>query len=71
MSTDDWARSRPTTVDIRKLIKRNPKHKDCKLHIHRSAKNQFFKGLYCKEHDHLLTWVNYEQCDWLNSLGIE
>jgi len=71
MSIDDWAKSRPTTIDMHKLIKRNLNHRNCSLHIHKSAKNPLFMGLYCKEHDHLLTWINYDQKEWLNNLGVE
>lgn len=29
-----------------------------------------FVGLYCKEHDFWLTWLNEYQCEFLNQLGV-
>jgi len=70
MSSDDWARPTPTTVDIEGLLKRNPRHANCDLTIHRSAKNNSFVGLYCCQHDHWFTWVNLYQTHYLEQLGI-
>ena len=63
-------RSIPITVDIFKLFNRKPAHQHCNLVIHNSKKNLQYRGLYCKEHDHWLTWINPDQEEYLNSLGI-
>ena len=60
----------PITVDIFKLFNRKPAHQHCNLVIHNSKKNLQYRGLYCKEHDHWLTWINSDQEEYLNSLGI-
>jgi hypothetical protein len=71
MSSDDWYRSPPSKVDINKLVKRFPKHRYCHMCIRTSEKNFLFTGLYCKEHNHLYTWINCDQSDWLINMGIE
>ena len=71
MASDDWARNPPTTVDIRKLLQRNPRHANCDLTIHSSPKAFWYVGLYCCQHDHWLTWINPYQTHYLESLGIE
>lgn len=71
MASDDWAKIKPTTVDIPKLIRTNPQHRYCKLCIHASAKNPLYVGLYCDTHNKLLTWINDEQFTYLRNLGID
>ncbi len=71
MSSDDWGRIRPTKVDMNKMWKQSPNHRNCKLCIHTSEKNPMFLGLYCKQHNKLITWINEDQQKWLISIGIK
>jgi hypothetical protein len=68
---DDYVRNPPTTVDIEKMLGRNPKHKNCDLIVKQSKKAKWYFGLYCKKHDHWIQWVNDYQIDYLRKLGVE
>lgn len=68
----DWVKSNPVSVDWVKLHKNRPGHRWCQYVIRRSEKNPMFIGLYCKDHNKLLQWVNEYQVKWLldNETGI-
>ena len=70
MSSDDYGRTPPARVNITQLLKRNPKHANCDLTIHRSPKNSIYVGLYCCQHDHWFSWINAHQTHYLEQLGV-
>ena len=63
--------NRQIPVNIHQLIRKNPDHQDCDLEICRSGRNQRFTGLYCRDHEHWLQWLNSEQVAWLVKLGVD
>jgi hypothetical protein len=67
MASDDF-KIKKTDVDIVAMMRRNPQHKRCDLCIKRSKKNPLFVGLYCKQHDHWLSWINNDQREFLKNL---
>lgn len=62
--------TKPTIVDIDKIHQMNPAHRHCHMHMHVSPKNSTYVGLYCKEHNHHLAWLNDDQILYLIELGI-
>ena len=68
MARDDWSKIEKTTVNITKIIHRNPAHENCDLCIKPSKKNPLFVGLYCVQHDHWLTWLNDQQIEFMKNL---
>ena len=60
----DWGRVRPKTVNFNRL-KYYKNHRLCSLVI-RSTDNVHQRlGLYCAEHNKLVTWINEYQVYWL------
>ncbi len=71
--TNEWGRPRPTRVDWDSINRRMPKHKHCTRVIagSRNTAPNTCIGLYCKEHGKLYQWINYEQAEWLLSIGVD
>lgn len=60
----------PTTVDLKEIYARYPKHENCGLVIDRSKKNPAMIGLYCQKHGSYLCWLNAYQVHWLVKQGV-